>query len=90
MKYIVLEIQEYANGAIGTLIDSFSDRNVAEQKYHLILSSAAVSQLPCHSATMLMSDGRCVMHQSYKHAVTPEPETPVVEPVVEPEEPEGE
>ena len=46
MTYIVLEIQTNSDGTVGTIIDTFTSRNLAEQKYHLILSAAAVSQLP--------------------------------------------
>lgn len=89
MNYIVIEIQTAANGTVATLMDSFTDRNTAEQKYHLILSSAAVSQLPCHAAVMLTEDGRMVGSQAYKHA-QPEPEPEVEPDPEEPEEPQGE
>lgn len=73
MKYIVLEIQTNIDGTIGTLIDSFDTRNEAESKYHLVLSSAAVSQLPMHSASMMTSDGKLLACQSYTHSVEPTP-----------------
>lgn len=85
MTYIVLEIQTNVNGAVGTLVNSYTDRNQAEQKYHLILSAAAVSALPEHAAVMLTSDGRMVTSQCYKHVVEVEPEE-VEEPEQEPEE----
>jgi len=69
MKFIVLEIQTNVDGTIGTLINSFDTRNEAESKYHLVLSSAAVSQLPMHSASMMTSDGKLLACQSYTHAV---------------------
>jgi hypothetical protein len=73
MKYIVLEIQTNNDGTIGTIITSFDTRNQAESQYHLVLSSAAVSKLPMHSASMLTSDGKMLACQSYTHAVEPEP-----------------
>jgi hypothetical protein len=73
MKFIVLEIQTNVDGTIGTLINSFDTRNEAESKYHLVLSSAAVSQLPMHSASMMTSDGKLLSCQSYTHAVEPTP-----------------
>ena len=73
MKFIVLEIQTNTDGTIGTLIDSFDTRNQAESKYHLVLSSAAVSQLPMHSATLMMSDGKMLAYQCYIHSENPEP-----------------
>lgn len=73
MKFIVLEIQTNVDWTIGTLIDSFDTRNEAESKYHLVLSSAAVSQIPMHSASMLTSDGKLLACQSYTHVVESTP-----------------
>lgn len=79
MKFIVLEIQTNTDGAVGTLINAYDDRNSAESKYHLVLSAAAVSQLPMHSATLLMSDGRMLAYQNYVHSENPEPSPEVPE-----------
>ena len=70
--YIVLETQTNANGTVGTLVDQFADRDAAESKYHLILSSAAVSTLPIHCAFMLTDEGYTVKSESYRHE-QPEP-----------------
>jgi hypothetical protein len=85
--YIIIEIQTYNDGQVGTLVDSFSDRNLAEQKYHLILSAAAVSSVPTHAAVMLMDDGYQIKKETYYHT-PPAPEPVVEEPVEEPEETE--
>lgn len=76
MKYIVIEIQTNADSSVGTLISAYDERNAAEQKYHLVLSSAAVSQLPYHAAVMLTNEGQMVDHKSYYHQpeITPESE----------------
>ena len=71
---IVLEIQTNADGTVGTLINAYEDQNQAESKYHLVLSSAAVSALPVHACTLLTNEGFELMHACYKHAPTPEPE----------------
>ncbi len=65
--YIVIEIQTNDSGAIGTLVNSYADRNQAEQKYHAVLSAAAVSALPKHSAVMLDNDGVYVKGECYRH-----------------------
>ena len=70
MDYIVIEIQTAQNGAVSTLINNYSDRNTAEQQYHLILASAAVSTLSSHAAVLLASNGAMIMHQCYNHLVT--------------------
>lgn len=78
MTYIVIEIQTNSDGTVGTILNTYSDRNTAEQQYHLILASAAVSQLPAHAAVMLTNDGRMITSQAYRHE-EPEPEPEVVE-----------
>ena len=54
---------------------AYSDQNRAEQKYHSVLSSAAVSALPKHTCFMLTDDGYVVKSECYKHEVEPEPES---------------
>ena len=82
-QYYIFEIQQYADGSYGDIRhiaydeDATLARLKAESKYHEVLSAAAISQLPSHSATLLTSDGRAVMNQCYRHALptpTPEPE----------------
>lgn len=67
MTYIVIELQTNADGTVGNLVYAYTDRNEAEQKYHLVLSSAAVSQLPAHAAVLLTGDGRTLASQCYRH-----------------------
>lgn len=68
MKYVVIELQE--NGEqVANLVNAYSSVNQAEEKYHQILSTAAVSQVPCHSAVMLNSEGMYIKSESYKHEV---------------------
>lgn len=90
-QFYIIEIQQYTNGEFGHIVHFAYDENAttarlkAESKYHEVLASAAISELPQHSATLLTSDGRAVMSQCYKHSVEPTPE-PEPEPDVEPEE----
>ena len=74
MTYLVLEIQTNTDGTVGNLISSYTERNLAEQKYYTVLASAAVSTLPIHAVALLTNDGQPIMHAVYRH------------PVVEPEE----
>ena len=96
-QYYIVEIQQYWDvddmtgaktpGEFGHIIHFAFDENAtkarlkAESKYHEVLAAAAVSELPQHSATLLTSDGRCVMNQFYRHEaeVTPEPTPEPVE-----------
>ena len=92
-QYYIIEIQQYLNGEYGHIVHYAYDENAttarlkAESKYHTVLAAAAISELPSHSATLLASDGRCIMNQCYRHEVPePEPEEET-EPEVEVEEP---
>ena len=80
IKYIVLEIQTYADGNVGTLISSYDDRNAAESKYHTVLAAAAISQIPLHSAVILTNEGYILESRNYTYtAPEPEPEPSPIE-----------
>ena len=72
-QFYIIEIQQNAAGEFGHLDQRAYDANPtkarlkAESQYHEVLSAAAISELPQHSATLLASDGRCIMNQCYKH-----------------------
>ena len=63
--YIVIEIQ--TTDTVATIVDAFADRNQAEQKYHSILSAAAVSAVQKHSAVMLDDRGAFIKAECYEH-----------------------
>lgn len=69
MKYIVIEIQTNVDGTVGNLVYSYDNRNDAESKYHAVLSAAAISTLPVHSATLLTNEGFTLANECYKHEV---------------------
>ena len=80
-QYYILEIQKYANGEFGHIVHFAYDENEvkarlkAESKFHSTLAAAAISQLPQHSATLITSDGVCLMNKCYVHQIPiPEPE----------------
>ena len=78
-KYIVIELQNNADGTVGNLVYTYGNKNEAESKYHLVLSSAAVSQVRIHAAMLAMTDGTLIASQHYIHLPQPEP-TPTPEP----------
>lgn len=67
MIYVVIELQTYDNGQVGTLVNAYDNREVAESNYHQILTNAAVSNLPCHSAVMITNDGMILRSEKYMH-----------------------
>ena len=64
--FVVIEMQVFAED-VATLTYKFSDYSAALNKYHLILSSAAVSQVPVHSAIILDKFGRVVKSEYFNH-----------------------
>ena len=74
-QYYIIEIQQYANGEFGHIVHFAYDANPtkaqlkAESKYYEILSAAAISQLPQHSAILIASDGSAIMSQCYEHEI---------------------
>ena len=73
-KYIVIELQTYADGTVGNIVTSHDTRDAAESKFHTVLAAAAISQLPCHAAIILGNDGFVIDNKCYKHEVAaPEP-----------------
>lgn len=67
--YIILETQTNTDGSLGTLINQYEDRNAAESKYHQVLSSAAISELPLHCAFMLTDEGYTIKSECYRHNI---------------------
>lgn len=70
--YIIIEIQKNQNNQIATLVNSYTDKNLAQQKYHQVLAAASVSSLLIHSAVMLNEDGYLIKKQSYYHNIEPQ------------------
>lgn len=65
--YIVMEIQTNANGEVGTLINQYESRNQAESKFHTILASASVGNLPVHTAVIMTNEGVTLRAECYKN-----------------------
>lgn len=84
--YLVLELQ--SDSYIASIPYPFDTRQEAEAKFHAILATAAMSEVPVHSAVMLDEHGFPVRPpESYTH-VQPAPE-PEPGPEPEPEPAEG-
>lgn len=74
MNYIVMEFQTTNTDATSTIVTVRSTRDEAEQKYHMILSAAAVSGLKCHGALLMSAFGEVLKYEHY----------PEIQPVTEP------
>ena len=71
MKYFVFEIQKLADGAYAHLVHEADTRNEAESRFYQVLSAAAISNIPEHSAILFTGEGFPLMHESYKHDIVP-------------------
>lgn len=63
--FVVIELQ--TNDTTANIVNAYSDRNVAEQRYHQILAAAATSDVKLHSAVMLTSEGFFIKSEHYEH-----------------------
>ena len=71
--YIVQEFQ--TNGdTTAVLTYQYTDQNLAEQKFHEILSYAAVSTVNVHAVSILNEYGCVSKNEFYEHPSQPEPE----------------
>ena len=75
-QYYIIEIQKLVNGEYAHTVHWAYDNDEmqailkAESKYHSVLADAAISEHPQHSATLIKSDGTCIMSQCYTHEVS--------------------
>jgi hypothetical protein len=64
---IIIEIQHSNDGTNATLVNSYTDQAIAEQKYHQVLAAAAVSNVDVHSAVMMDDTGNRIKGETYYH-----------------------
>lgn len=64
--FLVVEIQKNEAGQLAWLVTQHEDIRDAESKYFAVLSAAAKSNLPRHSAALLHEDGHCIRSESYR------------------------
>ena len=66
MKYLVIELQTTEN-SVANIVTTHDTINQAESKFHQILTAAAVSAVPAHSAVILTDEGHMLKQECYKH-----------------------
>lgn len=64
--FTVIELQTI-NGVTSSIVTNHSSENEAYQKYHQILSFAAVSEVDIHSACVLNEYGNVLKNEFYIH-----------------------
>ena len=65
--YLVMELQKNEDGHVSNIVTEHETLPQAESKYHAVLSAAAVSDIPIHSAILVSEEGFPVKNQCYKH-----------------------
>jgi len=65
--FIVVELQKNADGTLGNIVTPYETLNEADSKFHQILSYAALSDVPIHSACILSERGKMIKNESYEH-----------------------
>lgn len=70
--YAVLELQKDAT--LAALVDTYIERPQAEQRYHTVLSYAAVSSVPIHTVLLINEEGHVLKQDSYIHTKVFTPE----------------
>lgn len=61
--FIVIELQ--ITEQVAALVNSYEDRNEAENKYHEILMYAAKSSMKKHGAVMMKEEGVLIKRECY-------------------------
>lgn len=67
MKYIVMEIQTDSEERVANVVTQHDTLAAAESAYYAILSAAAISQVPVHSAVLLTNEGISLLFNSFTH-----------------------
>lgn len=67
--FIVLELQATEEN-VAHIFTTYSSLAEAESSYHLVLSAAAVSNVPMHSVSLMTAGGQVLRSETYEHEVT--------------------
>lgn len=69
MKYLVIELQKFADGTLAVPpVATFDSWFEAVSRYHSILATAAISDVPVHSCVILTETGQEIKMDSYNKA----------------------
>lgn len=70
--YVAIELKEKVDGSLEVSTFKKDTREEVESAYHSILTSAAKSSYPVHSAVILNPEGQRLRGECYKHQQTDE------------------
>jgi len=66
-KFITIELQSFADGSVALQKWTYDTIPEAEAKYYTLLSVAALSNVPIHTAMIIDPFGTCLASKSYTH-----------------------
>ena len=67
--YVAVELKQKVDGSLEVNTFKKETRDDAEKAYHSILTTAATSTHPIHSACILNPEGKMLRTECYKHEV---------------------
>ena len=68
--FLVVELQT-TGGVTTSLVDQYASYELAQQKYYLVLSYAAVSTIDTHAAMIIDHKGRVWKNECFVHVQSP-------------------
>lgn len=71
--YVAVELKQKVDGSLEVSTFKKETRDEAEKAYHSILTTAATSTHPVHSACILNQEGKMLRTECYKHETVDEP-----------------
>jgi hypothetical protein len=71
MKYIIIELQRFADGTVGVPpVNTADDFLNAKSVFHTKCGVAAISSVPVHSVVLLTEAGQTMAYESFNHEDT--------------------
>lgn len=67
MKFLVEEIQTFADGTVSILPYSYDTRAEAEHQFYTLLAAAVISDLPLHTVVLMTNAGQLLDRKVYNH-----------------------
>ena len=65
MKYVLIELQTMDNGAVANIVTVYENELAAKSAYYSVMTAAALSNLPVHSAILMDNYGIVIMNGSF-------------------------
>lgn len=65
--YVVIELQKQSENTLASIVTKYDIENEAMSKFYAIMSAAAVSSVPVHSAVVLSEEGYPIKNDHYIH-----------------------